>query len=47
MLGYNTENGRFQIKVMHTGLKKEVVRLSLRFLSEDAEVFKKRIELCK
>jgi hypothetical protein len=32
---------------MHTGHKKEVVRLSLRFISEDAEVFKKRIELCK
>ena len=28
-------------------MKKEVVRLSLRFLNEDAEVFKKRIELCK
>lgn len=32
---------------MNTGLKKEVVRLSLRFLNEDADVFKKRIELCK
>lgn len=47
VLGFNADNGRFQVKVMHTGLKKEVVRLSLRFLSEDAEVFKKRIELCK
>jgi len=30
-----------------SNIKKDVVRLSLRFIKEDSEVFKRRIELCK
>lgn len=47
VIDYNEEAKKFLIKVLHTGNVKEVVRLSLRFISEDPEVFKRRIELCK
>jgi len=47
VLGYNTEDKKYQIKMLETNIKKDVVRLSLRFIKEDSEVFKRRIELCK
>jgi len=47
VLGYNTEDRKYQIQMLDTGIKKDVVRLSLRFIKEDSEVFKRRVDLCK
>jgi len=43
LLGYNDRLKRYRVRVMVSGLEKEVHRLSLRFLDEDSSLFEERV----
>ncbi|KAM3134228.1 hypothetical protein pb186bvf_013648 [Paramecium bursaria] len=47
ILGYDPETRKYKVRVVQTGVEKEVGRLSLLFEGEDPVKFEQRVELCK
>jgi len=47
VLGYDYKEKKYQVVVHHSGQEKLVTRLSLLFLAEDPELFRKRVTHCK
>lgn len=43
MLAYHDSNNKFSVRVLKSGQRKDVSRLSLQFVSEDKEQFEDRI----